>query len=121
MAAAGPGEAADGCDVLVIGYGPVGQTLTIMLAERGYRVSVVERWADATVLIRCLGAHRHDPATGPAARRQRPVHWPRRGVHRGRFHQSRAVQYGPGSWAPGCALWHGQFLSPGVARIGALP
>jgi hypothetical protein len=23
MAAAGPGEAADGCDVLVIGYGPV--------------------------------------------------------------------------------------------------
>jgi flavoprotein hydroxylase len=47
MAAAGPGEAADGCDVLVIGYGPVGQTLTIMLAERGYRVSVVERWAEA--------------------------------------------------------------------------
>ena len=37
-------EAAD-CDVLVVGYGPVGQTLTILLAQRGYRVTVVERKA----------------------------------------------------------------------------
>jgi 2-polyprenyl-6-methoxyphenol hydroxylase-like FAD-dependent oxidoreductase len=35
------------CDVLVIGYGPVGQTLAIMLAQRGYRVGVAERWAGA--------------------------------------------------------------------------
>ena len=34
-------------DVLVIGYGPVGQMLTIMLAQRGYRARVAERWAQA--------------------------------------------------------------------------
>src|ERR1700760_439841 len=31
------------CDVLVVGYGPVGQALTILLAQRGYRVTVRER------------------------------------------------------------------------------
>ena len=35
------------CDVLIVGYGPVGQMLTIMLARYGYRVSVAERWAEA--------------------------------------------------------------------------
>jgi flavoprotein hydroxylase len=41
------GSAGTDCDVLVIGYGPVGQMLTIMLAQYGYRVSVAERWAEA--------------------------------------------------------------------------
>jgi 2-polyprenyl-6-methoxyphenol hydroxylase-like FAD-dependent oxidoreductase len=31
------------CDVLVVGYGPVGQTLTILLAQHGHRVTVLER------------------------------------------------------------------------------
>jgi flavoprotein hydroxylase len=31
------------CDVLVVGYGPVGQTLTILLARQGHRVTVLER------------------------------------------------------------------------------
>jgi 2-polyprenyl-6-methoxyphenol hydroxylase-like FAD-dependent oxidoreductase len=31
------------CDVLVVGYGPVGQTLTILLARQGHRVVVLER------------------------------------------------------------------------------
>jgi flavoprotein hydroxylase len=43
MAEAG---AAPDCDVLVVGYGPVGQTLTILLAQRGYRVTVLERKAE---------------------------------------------------------------------------
>jgi flavoprotein hydroxylase len=34
------------CDVLVVGYGPVGQMLTILLAQRGYRVTVLERKAE---------------------------------------------------------------------------
>jgi flavoprotein hydroxylase len=38
-------ERAD-CDVLVVGYGPVGQMLTILLAQRGYRVTVLERKAE---------------------------------------------------------------------------
>lgn len=31
-------------DVVVVGYGPVGQTLAILLAQRGRRTIVVERW-----------------------------------------------------------------------------
>lgn len=31
-------------DVLVVGYGPVGQVLAIMMARRGWNVTVVERW-----------------------------------------------------------------------------
>jgi 2-polyprenyl-6-methoxyphenol hydroxylase-like FAD-dependent oxidoreductase len=40
---------ASGCDydVLVVGYGPVGQTLAILLAQYGHRVGVAERWASA--------------------------------------------------------------------------
>ncbi|WP_433073829.1 bifunctional 3-(3-hydroxy-phenyl)propionate/3-hydroxycinnamic acid hydroxylase [Dactylosporangium sp. CA-052675] len=31
-------------DAVVVGFGPVGQVLTILLAQRGLRVTVVERW-----------------------------------------------------------------------------
>lgn len=31
-------------DVVIVGYGPVGQTLAILLAQRGRRTIVVERW-----------------------------------------------------------------------------
>lgn len=59
-------------DVLVVGYGPVGQVLSIMLARQGWSVTVVERWENpypmprATVFdgetartLACLGL---DPA-----------------------------------------------------------
>jgi len=32
------------CDVAIAGYGPTGQTLAILLAQRGWRVTVIERW-----------------------------------------------------------------------------
>ena len=32
------------CDVAVVGYGPVGMIISILLAQRGYSVIVVERW-----------------------------------------------------------------------------
>jgi choline dehydrogenase-like flavoprotein len=31
-------------DVVVVGYGPVGMTLSILLAQRGHSVTVAERW-----------------------------------------------------------------------------
>src|SRR5262244_1588260 len=31
-------------DVAVVGYGPVGQLLAILLGQRGWRVHIVERW-----------------------------------------------------------------------------
>lgn len=33
-------------DVVVVGYGPVGQVLAILLAQQGWRVIVLERWPD---------------------------------------------------------------------------
>jgi 2-polyprenyl-6-methoxyphenol hydroxylase-like FAD-dependent oxidoreductase len=39
-------------DVAVVGYGPVGQSLTAMLGARGHRVAVVERWPELFPLPR---------------------------------------------------------------------
>ena len=33
-------------DIAIVGYGPVGQTLAIMLGRRGWRVGVFERWPE---------------------------------------------------------------------------
>jgi 2-polyprenyl-6-methoxyphenol hydroxylase-like FAD-dependent oxidoreductase len=39
-------------DVIVLGYGPAGQALAAMLARRGHRIAVVERWQDIFPLPR---------------------------------------------------------------------
>ncbi|MEU3226224.1 bifunctional 3-(3-hydroxy-phenyl)propionate/3-hydroxycinnamic acid hydroxylase [Streptomyces sp. NPDC006976] len=59
-------------DVLVVGFGPVGQVLSILLAQRGRQVTVVERWprpypmpravafdADAARILDAAGAGPH--------------------------------------------------------------
>ncbi|MFI0854541.1 bifunctional 3-(3-hydroxy-phenyl)propionate/3-hydroxycinnamic acid hydroxylase [Streptomyces sp. NPDC021098] len=42
-------------DVAIIGYGPVGQVLSIMLAQRGWRVTVIERWPEPYPMPRAVG------------------------------------------------------------------
>ena len=32
------------CDVAIVGYGPVGMILGVLLAQRGYSVIAVDRW-----------------------------------------------------------------------------
>ncbi|MEV0918370.1 bifunctional 3-(3-hydroxy-phenyl)propionate/3-hydroxycinnamic acid hydroxylase [Streptomyces sp. NPDC049967] len=51
-------DAAD-ADVLVVGYGPVGQVLSIMLAQRGWRVTVVEKYVEPYNLPRAVSFDRH--------------------------------------------------------------
>jgi 2-polyprenyl-6-methoxyphenol hydroxylase-like FAD-dependent oxidoreductase/catechol 2,3-dioxygenase-like lactoylglutathione lyase family enzyme len=41
-------------DVVIVGYGPVGQTAAALLARRGHRVSVYERFADVYRLPRAV-------------------------------------------------------------------
>jgi len=42
------------CDVAIVGYGPVGQILAILLGQRGLRVRVLERWAGQYPLPRAV-------------------------------------------------------------------
>src|SRR6478609_4396766 len=64
-------------DVLIVGYGPVGQTMAALLARRGHRVEVYERFADELDLLpvstyEWFGAdgepilHMKYPDTGPS-------------------------------------------------------
>src|SRR3981189_2007389 len=46
-------------DVLIVGAGPVGQVLALLLSQHGLRVCVVERWAQPYPLPRAV-ALSHD-------------------------------------------------------------
>jgi flavoprotein hydroxylase len=44
----------DPIDVAIVGYGPVGQLLAILLGQRGWRVEVIERWPEPYALPRAV-------------------------------------------------------------------
>lgn len=41
-------------DVIIIGYGPTGQTLAILLAQRGWNVTVIEKWSQPFPMPRAV-------------------------------------------------------------------
>src|SRR5882757_11226793 len=55
LESAGPNAA----DIVVVGAGPVGQILSLLLAARGRRVVLVERWSEPYALPRAVAAS-HD-------------------------------------------------------------
>ncbi|MCX4761565.1 bifunctional 3-(3-hydroxy-phenyl)propionate/3-hydroxycinnamic acid hydroxylase [Streptomyces sp. NBC_01275] len=52
--AVGTGAQRWDADVLVVGDGPVGQTLAIMLARQGWAVTVVDRWPEPYTMSRAV-------------------------------------------------------------------
>jgi 2-polyprenyl-6-methoxyphenol hydroxylase-like FAD-dependent oxidoreductase len=48
------GSAEDTVDVVIVGCGPVGVALAVLLAQRGWRVVVLERWAEPYPLPRAV-------------------------------------------------------------------
>ncbi|WP_369904380.1 FAD-dependent monooxygenase [Amycolatopsis sp. CA-126428] len=65
--AAGVKGSAVDADVLVVGYGPVGQVVTPLLARQGWRATVLERWPRP---YRCRGQYRS--TTSPRGSSPRP-------------------------------------------------
>ncbi|UOZ02747.1 bifunctional 3-(3-hydroxy-phenyl)propionate/3-hydroxycinnamic acid hydroxylase [Amycolatopsis sp. WQ 127309] len=55
MVLTSPAEGESAADVVVVGYGPVGQLLSVLLAQRGWRVVVLERWPEPFSLPRAVG------------------------------------------------------------------
>lgn len=41
-------------DVAIVGYGPVGQLLALLLARRGHRIAAIERWPEPFALPRAV-------------------------------------------------------------------
>jgi flavoprotein hydroxylase len=116
-------------DVLIVGYGPVGQVASILLAQRGFTVRVVEKWATPYTMPRAvsydgeasriLAACRLGDALADVTELSGEYTW-KNGFGRTLMH-ARVAEDGPNAWPDSTSFYQPGLEARLAERAAALP